>query len=677
MAKKRPGPLSKTEKYLKDFWHGRRDADKHEAAAALIETAKAVKDMNAPRIEQMKKNTAMYRERDCNGFMPGDLFLDAKKTFEPLRYNVIMSCTDTALAKLTLHKPMANFSTFGADMELKEAAKVTEKLNVGALQADEGYKTARAVMKDAMLCPVGVVKTFEEHHGGDKHAIRYRRVHPSKVLWDIEATVDNRRPRTFYEFDERGRASLLEQFAYEGHPQREKNLEAILNAPHVTVRGAASRGKRIRDLVEVFEGYREGRHGQPGKHIIAIKSQSKGQNGYALLCEDWEGAAPYSFVRWSEDELGFDGLSIAHILRGIQEEIDFVLEHLRDNHQSNSRPYFLKPLTSDVDDDAFMSDAPHRLVKYTGTKPEIVMPDIASPQVFQYLEQLYNRAFELVGLSQLSATSKKPADLESGAALRTYLDVETVRFSVPQDSYEQLFVDLGRQTARCARRIQKKFPGWWVGYVGNDRMMQKVNVADALLDENKFQVRIHPISSLPLQPSARLDRVAEMARDQLITPSEFKYLANAPDLEDFVQLDNAPYEDLKAMFEAMLNPKRTTDPSDYERLAPREYMELSVGIKLATSFRARAAVDGADDWRLQMLEDWIIEAETLEQDKLQSQLAIQQLELQKAQMEQELQAIQGAAAGAAPPMGPPPAGGPEQPPGGPGAGAPMPPQPPM
>jgi hypothetical protein len=40
------------------------------------------------------------------------------------------------------------------------------------------------------------------------------------------------------------------------------------------------------------------------------------------------------------------------------------------------------------------------------------------PEVYNHLDRLYQRAYEISGISELSATGKKPAGLESGAALQ-------------------------------------------------------------------------------------------------------------------------------------------------------------------------------------------------------------------------------------------------------------------
>jgi hypothetical protein len=39
------------------------------------------------------------------------------------------------------------------------------------------------------------------------------------------------------------------------------------------------------------------------------------------------------------------------------------------------------------------------------------------PEVYSHMERLFGKAYEIAGISELSATGKKPPGLESGAAL--------------------------------------------------------------------------------------------------------------------------------------------------------------------------------------------------------------------------------------------------------------------
>lgn len=626
------GRPSKIDEYERDFWHGETMGVGPDAKVGerLIEASKLIEKINGPRLEAMKVNTSLYRDRPCSHFTAGGLRLHSHT--DELTYNVVKSCTDTVVAKIGLHEPSPHFGTFGAGEDLQEKARGMEKATMGVLQNQGGWHEALMAFKDSCLAPVGVVKTFDLDDD-----IMLRRLHPSKVLWDIEATVDARRPSVFYEIDECPRGGIMRQFP--------KMVDYIRDAPHVADKGVGG-DKRVRDLVRVVEGFKEGTKKSKGRHTIAV-------SGCTLLDEEWEGPAPYEFTRWTDDTMGFDGLSIAHELAGIQEEINSVLDKLRANGEMLAVSYYLKPKGGEVDDEAFLTDKPFRKVEYVGQAPNIVHPPIANQQIFDYLERLYARAFELVGLSQFSATSKKPADLESGAALRAYLDVETVRFSVAQKSWENLFVALARQIVRACRRLAKRNPKWASTYFGKDKRLEKIEWSKVNLDDDQFQIMVQPMSALPLQPSARLSKAAEMRRDQVITQEQFNVLADMPDLEKLQRLTVAPYEDLERTFEVMLK-------KGGPYIKPLEFQRLDIGVPLCQSYWSRAACDEAPQDVLDRLETWMVDAKEIQEAKMQQQLALQQL---TQQLQQTGQAMQGGGPGGPPPDAPPGGPGMEQPPG--------------
>lgn len=629
------GRPTKADEYERAFWHGEALATGPNAKSGqrMLEAAALVEKINSARLEAMRVNTGLYRDRACNGFDAGALRLHSTK-LDAVTYNVVKSCTDTVVAKLGLHEPSPSFITTGAGEDTQEKARGMEKVCVGVLQAQNGWHEALMGLKDACLCPVGPVKVIDLEDD-----IVVRRLHPSRVLWDIEATTDGRRPSTFYEVDERPRGDLIRQFP--------KFATEIRDAPHVADKGVSG-DKKVRDLIRVVDAYKEGGKRFKGRHTVAV-------GGCTLLDEEWEGPAPYEFVRWTDDVMGFDGLSIAHELAGIQEEINFVLEKLAANHEVLATSYYLKPKGAEVDDEAFLTNKPFRKVEYIGNAPQIVHPPIANPQVFDYLERLYSRAFELVGLSQFSATSKKPADLESGAALRAYLDVETVRFSVAQKSWENLFVALSRQIVRACRRLAKRNPGWAASYFGKDKRLEKIKWSEVNLDDDQFQIMVQPMSALPLTPAARLSKAAEMRRDQVITQEQFNVLADMPDLEKLTRLAVAPYEDLERTFEVMLK-------KDGRYIKPLEFQRLDIGIPLCQSYWSRAACDEAPQAVLDRLETWMVDAKEIQEAKMQQQLALQQLTQQLQQAGQAAAMQQQGGGPGGPPPGPPPGGPPgEQP----------------
>ena len=81
------------------------------------------------------------------------------------------------------------------------------------------------------------------------------------------------------------------------------------------------------------------------------------------------------------------------------------------------------------------------IIKYAGTPPTYAPLGGIPAELFSHLQFLVNKAYEISGISQLSAQSLKPSGLDSGKALREYNDIETERFMSVGMRYEKVFMD--------------------------------------------------------------------------------------------------------------------------------------------------------------------------------------------------------------------------------------------
>lgn len=163
--------------------------------------------------------------------------------------------------------------------------------------------------------------------------------------------------------------------------------------------------------------------------------------------------------------------------------------------------------------------------------------------------------------------------------------METVRHSLSAKQWENWFVDLFYRIIECAERVASEHPNWTVNYLDNDRVLNKVKWSDVCMEENQFQMRVYPVSALPQQPAARIERVLEFRKNQLITQEEFRQLSQMPDLEELQSLKGAPRGYLRKCFEFMLK-----DDGDYIGPLP-EQPNLEEGIKLASEYYMREKID--------------------------------------------------------------------------------------
>ena len=132
-------------------------------------------------------------------------------------------------------------------------------------------------------------------------------------------------------------------------------------------------------------------------------------------------------------------------------------------------------------------------------------------------------AFEQMGISQLSATSNKPAGLNSGKALREYNDIETDRFMTIGQMYERFFLELANHSIGVAVDIYNDIGSYPVK-LPNKKYLETVDWSEIDLSEDDYVMKMYPVSSLPETPEGKLQTIQEYIQAGMLTPRTGKRL---------------------------------------------------------------------------------------------------------------------------------------------------------
>lgn len=565
------------------YWY---KANTDDVAHDLISTVGNIENEEEGRLEDYIRFARLYKARHVQGFEPGDWTvsnIDATTgdlMYPPIvTYNVVKAAADTVVSKISLNKPKPRFLTEEGSEQQQQRARDLEKFVDGVLYNCDAPARAADALRDACIYGIGVLKVYEKDA-----EVHLEKVHPSRMYVDDNAAL-NGEPRSLFQKEYVSREALLAMFPDAEH--------AIYSAKLSTGSGYAS----ARDMVEVYEAWHLTCGEVKGRHVICVESG-------VLLDEEWdEDDFPFVLIRWVKDVMGWHGIGLAEELEGIQREINNLLNKVRDNMHLLSVPYILKPRGADVHDDQLMSNQMGRLIEYSGNvPPKVEIPPAIHPQVFNQLETLYKRAFEIAGVSQLSATSTKPAGIESGVALRTLQDVETQRFSTVARQWEELFVDLARKIIGCARQAEERGDELSVKY-DSQSFMKRLAWNKVKMDEDEFILKVYPASSLPNTPAGKLETIIDMMKAGLITPDVAGNLLDFPDLEKYNSLMNSAMDDIEATFEHILSTGKYVEPLPYQNLA--------LGIKLGTHYYLRAKLRGEKQDRLDLILRWLSDADEI------------------------------------------------------------------
>ena len=148
------------------------------------------------------------------------------------------------------------------------------------------------------------------------------------------------------------------------------------------------------------------------------------------------------------------------------------------------------------------------------------------------LDFYINKAYDMIGISQLSAQSRKPSGLDSGVALQTMEDIESDRFEVQVNHFINAYVDV-------TRKLIEIIPGD-VEILPADKYQSTMTWA-ALKEQNDlYKVQYSAATALSKDPAERAKQIIQMSQIGLINPSKAAELMDMPDLTD-------AYSDAEAM----------------------------------------------------------------------------------------------------------------------------------
>ena len=256
------------------------------------------------------------------------------------------------------------------------------------------------------------------------------------------------------------------------------------------------------------------------------------------------------------------------------------------------------------------------IIKYNGNiAPQYVAPNPIGPQVFEYLDWLINQAYKTTGISELSARSEKPAGLNSGKALQTYNDIETQRFMLVGQDYEDMHIDLYSRTVEAAKRAAKANPDFELKAYDKKKGNYTEKWSDLDLDLADQQIDVFPTSMLPNSPEGRLAMVEEMLAAGKIDDDTAFELLDFPDMSAYKEIRLA---DTYAIRDAIAD---IIEKGEYK--PPEEFDNLKKAIDITHRTYLRLRSKGAPEEVLALLRQYMADCKQLSDEIDQAAMNIQ------------------------------------------------------
>lgn len=555
----------KADKALK-WWKAE---SKEERGIQALTTASFLKDSQSYRNRQSALFARMYSNQPLIGAFGGTLQRTSSNNQLPIdrpTMNVVQSCVDTLVSRITQSRPRPVFLTDNADYKQRNLAKRLNNFINGELYQTDAYSLGSLILRDASVLGTGVIKVYEENN-----KVCLQRVILNELLVDPNDALYGS-PRSLYQVALVDRDVLEETF-----PKEKRKVEGAEQA--FAFDSTADSSKTVVDQVLVVEAWHlpSGPNASDGCHVISCSSGT-------LLDEAWEKECfPFVFLEYSPRILGFFGQGLAEQLMGTQMEINKLLATISSSINLVGVPRVFVEDGSKVVK-AHLNNQVGAIVTYRGTKPQYEVAPCVPAEMYQQLQRLVDYAYQQSGISALAAQGKKPDGLNSGVALREFDDLQSDRFASLVKRYDKMFIDLAYLIIDKARDIAER-EGKYQTVYPNKNGTKEVDLPSANLLDNTYVIQCFDSSSLPRDPAGRLAKITELIQAGMIDIREGRRLLDYPDLQQNEMLENASEERILQILDQIVDEGEYTPPDPFMDLAlakklSQQYYNLYVPAKL-------------------------------------------------------------------------------------------------
>lgn len=558
---------------VKRWW----TADDKDLSNAVISTLKIMSEFSKEKQRQYQYSVSnrLYGNQDLlgvTGFSATKISDLSNGNKTRITYNVIQSATDTLTSKICKNKPKPMFVTSGGDWKLQKKAKNLEKFVDGVFYENKFYTHVRKkVVVDSIVFGDGLAKVFSR---AGMPCIE--RVNPRRIYTDWIESIGGH-PRQLMQVDLVDRDILID--CYPDHADRIRSASSA-TLDSVGLYSATSDQLMVVEAWHLPSGHEAG----DGRHCIVI-------DGCTLFSEEWtKPFFPFAKLPYNERTEGYWAQGGAEQIQGTQLEINKIMWRIsRSLDLGSTFKVWVKNGSKIVKE--HINNELGTIIN-SDEPPQYITPPIVQPEIYARLQAVKQEAFELFGISQLSAQSQKPAGLDSGKALRTYANIESERFMTFGKADEQFVLDCAYLILDCARDIVTEH-GSLAVKAENKKVVEAIDFADNDMDEQDYVLKMFPVSSLPSDPEGRLQTIQEYMQAGLINPRMGRRLLDFPDLEALENLQNAKEDYLHSIYEGIIE--------EGKFVAPEPEDDLALAQELFLDYYAYAKVHNVDQERLELL----------------------------------------------------------------------------
>ena len=443
-------------------------------------------------------------ESEVVGFYQRGTFSTSDDTTSAIQENVIASCIETLCSKIASQKVRPFFNTVNGTFKEMQIAKQAQIFFDMLYEENNVNEIITDAFRNACVFDKGIVKISDD---GITNRLPWNVFFdPREVTYNQITYVAEKLPKT------PGRILELKY-----------GIKADRNLDYT-----------VYEYYDVME------------HIKAVYVQELNK---VVTHEYKPNIIPYLEIHYTNPVKGDTSQSVVDQLYGIQTQIDELLAVMKDSIAVNPGMTLLVPRSSNIKTN-MLSNRTGQIIQYDPIPGQTASPvtyatnDIISPQFVQLLDKLKNDAYEIVGISQLSATSQKPSGLNSGVALNTMEDIESSRFETQLNSVVRLYVDV-------AKACLDIFPPD-IDILPDDLNRANIKWKDIVEARNNMKIQFSAAESLSKDPSEKLKQLVALSQAGVIPQSHIATLMELPDLQSGYNIANNAFNSVYTFIDNVL-----------------------------------------------------------------------------------------------------------------------------
>ena len=314
-------------------------------------------------------------------------------------------------------------------------------------------------------------------------------------------------------------------------------------------------------------------------------------------------AMPFELLYWNDSVKGFFSNSIADDVVVIQNKLDMLEDIISEAWNNSIKHTYLSPRRSGIKASK-LSNKIAQFVDYddvgNGMPIQIIAPPAIDNQYLKLKDKYIQEAFEMVGLSQLSAQSKKPKNTPTNEALETLQDVESERFNIFLHNYIDFQTNISKKCIDI-------FPP--DAEIIKDNRIHNIKWADLIESRDMYQVQFSGLDFISKDPSRKREEIQWLVANGYLDGKAASRFIGIPDSESAYSMSTVSSDYCEKIIEnAIMRGDMNYEP----------FVNLMELMKIISYYIQRGKINGAPQQEIETLEKLFASAKAKSDEAQQS-----------------------------------------------------------